>query len=148
MSLYHTIQDDMKSAMKQREALRLSVLRMVLASMKNFEIEKGIAEIKDGDVISIIRRHVKQHRDSIEQFLLGNRQDLVDKERAELSILESYLPRQMSDGETVALIKMVIEELGAKSKADAGKVIKTVVERAKGAIDGKAVQQHVAVLLP
>lgn len=147
MGLSKTIETDVKTAMKEGDALKLSVLRMLLSAVKMFAIEKNVKEVADGDVLQILQRQIKQHRESIEQFEKGKRQDLADKERKELKILEIYMPEQMSEGELLEIVKSAIKDTGAATKADTGKVMKAVMEKAKGRADGKVINQLVAGLL-
>ena len=147
MELYKTIENDVKSAMKGGEAVKLSVLRMVLSAIRMHAIEKNVKEVADADVLQIMQRQIKQHKESIEQFEKGKRSDLADKELAELEILESYMPEKMSEDELLALIKYVIKDTGASAKTDIGKVMKLAMERAKGRADGKTINQLVADLL-
>ncbi len=95
-------------------------------------------------MISVIARQIKQHKDSIEGFTKGNRQDLVDKEKAELAILESYMPKMMSADELKVIVKSAIEKVGAKGRSDMGKVMKAAMEEAKGGADGKMLSQMVS----
>jgi uncharacterized protein YqeY len=97
--------------------------------------------------MQILSRQIKQHKESIEQFKKGNRPDLADKEASELSILESYMPAQMSEDEVVAIVKTAISETGAIAKSETGKVMKAVMEKARGRVDGKTVNQIVMKLL-
>ena len=143
MSLNERLESDVKKAMKEGDPLRVSVLRMVLSAVKTLQIEKNIKSLDDEGVIQILQRHVKQHRESIEQFGKGGRPDLVEKERAELKILEEYLPKPLTDEELTAVIKAVISETGAAGKAATGTVMKAVMERVKGKADGKAVSNLV-----
>lgn len=143
MSLYRKIEGDMRSAMKESNTVKLSVLRMLVSAVKTLEIDKKIKELPETDVIQILQKQIKQHRESIEQFKKGNRSDLADKEMAELSILEAYLPPQLSETEVESLVKAVIAETGAATKADTGKVMKAVMEKAKGGCDGRTVNQVV-----
>lgn len=147
MGLYQKIEDEMKTAMKSHDALRLSVLRMVLSAVKMIEIEKNLKTVEDADVLQIIQRQIKQHKDSIEQFEKGKRQDLADKELKELKILETYMPKQLTEEELLPIIKEAIIQTGASLKSDAGKVMKVVMEKAKGKTDGKTVNQLVLKLL-
>lgn len=147
MSLYETLQSDMKKSMKAGEAVKLSVLRMLISAIKLLEIDKKLAKIEDSDVSTILQKQIKQHKDSIEQFEKGNRPDLADKEKSELAILETYMPKQMSPDELAAMIKAAITEIGATTKADMGKVMKSVLEKAKGRIDGKSVSQALMNIL-
>ena len=147
MSLYERLDSDVKSALKEGNPLRVSVLRMALSTIKTLQIEKNIKFLDDDGVIQILQRHVKQHRESIEQFGKGGRPDLVDKEKAELKILEEYLPEQLSEEELLAVVKTAIAETGAVAKSEAGKVMKVVMEKAKGKADGKAINKIVLQLL-
>ncbi len=148
MTLEEKIEADLKEALKSRDAIRVSTLRMLKAGMQNSAIEKRVEKLEDKDVMSVISKQVKQHHDSIDGFTKGARQDLVDKEKAELAILESYMPKQLSSDELKAFIKSVIEKVGAKSRADMGKVMKAVMEEVKGQADGKLVNQLVSEELP
>ena len=143
MSLYKNIENDMKSAMKEGNAVKLSVLRMLVSAVKTLEIDKKIKELPEPEVIQILQKQVKQHKESVEQFTNGNRADLADKELVELKILETYLPKQLNEAEVESLVKAAIAEIGATTKADTGKVMKAVLEKAKGACDGKTVNQVV-----
>lgn len=147
MRLYETIDQDSKIALKAKDALKLSVLRMVISAVKMLEIQKNIKIAEDSDVVQIIQKQMKQRKDSIEQFLKGNRNDLAEKESAELRILESYMPKQMTEDELRALITETMAELGAKAKSDTGKVMKAAMEKVKGKADGKIVSQIVSGLL-
>ena len=96
MSLYERLDSDVKNALKKGDSLKVSVLRMVLATIRTLQIEKNIKSLDDDSVVQILQRHAKQHRESIDQFGKGGRQDLVDKEKAELKILDEYLPKAMT----------------------------------------------------
>ena len=148
MELGERIRADMKSALKTGDAKRLSVLRMVISEIKQLEIDKNLkAPPAETDIMQILSRKIKQHKESIEQFKKGNRPDLADKEASELSILESYMPAQMSEDEVVAIVKTAISETGAIAKSETGKVMKAVMEKARGRVDGKTVNQIVMKLL-
>ncbi len=147
MGLYETLQNDMRSAMKSGETVKLSVLRMLISAIKLMEIDKKLKKIEDTDVSQILQKQIKQHKDSIEQFEKGNRGDLADKEKSELVILESYMPEQMGEEELTAMVKEAIAETGAVAKSDMGKVMKSVIEKAKGRTDGKSVNQIVMKFL-
>ncbi|MFA5500687.1 MAG: GatB/YqeY domain-containing protein [Candidatus Omnitrophota bacterium] len=147
MDLYQTIDSEIKDSMRNKDSLRLSVMRMLLAAVKNTEILKKVNKLEDPDIISVIQRMIKEHRESIAQFEKGNRMDLVDKEKAELDILQKYVPAQMSESELLPVVKAVIQELGVTSKADTGKAMKAVMEKVKGKADGKLVNQIVMSLL-
>lgn len=141
------IAEDLRSSIKDKDALRTSTLRMITASIQNIAIEKKLKETDDGEVIKIISKQVKQHKDSIESFKKGNRPDLVEKETKELEILSSYLPKQLSEEDVEKVIKKVISETGASSKSDFGKVMKLSMEELKGQADGKIVSSIAQKLL-
>jgi len=144
MTLEERLSEDLKEAMKAKVEVRVSTIRMLKAGIKNLAIEKKAEQLEDKDVTSIIAKQIKQHKDSIEAFTKGNRQDLVDKEKAELAILESYMPKVMSTDELKVIVKSAIEKTGAKGRADMGKVMKAAMEEAKGAADGKMLSQMVS----
>ena len=144
MTLEEKIDADMKEAMRSKAEVKLSTIRMLRAAMKNLAIEKKAEKLEDKDVMGIISKHIKQHKDSIDGFTKGNRQDLVDKEKAELVILEAYMPKMMSADELKAIVKSSIAAVGAKGRADMGKVMKAAMEEAKGAADGKMLSQIVS----
>jgi len=147
MNLYELLQNDMKIAMKSGDALKLSVLRMLISAIRFEEINKKLKNIEEADVFQILQKQIKQHKDSIEQFEKGNRQDLVDKEKSELTILETYMPKQMTADELTVMVKEAIAETGAATKKDTGRVMKLVLEKAKGRTDGKSVNQAVMKIL-
>jgi len=147
MNLNQRLETDMRSALKAGDSLRLSVLRMALSPIKMLAIEKNLKEVSDGEVVSILQRQIKQRRESISQFNKGNRPDLAEKETKELAILEAYMPKQLTDDELMEIVKLAISESGAVSRADMGKVMKLVMEKAKGKADGKIVNQFVMQFL-
>ncbi|MCM8790264.1 MAG: GatB/YqeY domain-containing protein [Candidatus Omnitrophica bacterium] len=147
MALHERIENDMKSAMKEGDTVKLSVLRMLVAAIKQFEIDKNIKSPSDADTAQIISKQIKQHRESIEQFKKGNRSDLAEKEASELKILETYMPAQLGEAELLDIVKNVISETGATTKADMGKVMKAVMEKIRGQADGKIINQIVMRLL-
>ena len=122
MSLKARISEDMKSAMRAKEAERLSAIRLLLAAMKQREVDERI-ELSDADVLAIIEKMLKQRRDSIEQFQKGNRPDLVEKEQFEVGVLQDYMPAAMSAAEIDAAAADAIATSGAKGMADMGKVM-------------------------
>ena len=140
------LNSEFRQAMKDKDTLRRSVLRMVLASVKNAEIAKR-TELSDGDVLGLLSKEVKQHEDSIQAFKEGNRSDLMEKEQAELAILLEYLPKQLSREEIIAEAKQVIEEVGAQGPGDKGKVMPKIIANLKGQADGKEINQIVTELL-
>ena len=138
------INDDLKEAMKQKETIKIETLRMLKAEIQNVAISKKLSSLEDKDVFQIVSRQIKQHRDSIETFSKGARDDLAEKEKQELKILQSYLPKQLSKEEILSMVKQAIAETGAAGRSDMGKVMKVVMEKAKGAAEGKVVSQIVA----
>lgn len=137
------IENDLKEAMKQKNEIKLSVLRMVKAAMMNLKIEKKVEKLDDADVLRVLAKEIKQHKDSIEGFTKGNRDDLVAKEKQELGILEAYMPKQMAPEELLVIVRQAIKDIGAAGQADMGKVIKAVMEQTKGAAEGKTISQLV-----
>ena len=136
------ISADLKEAMKAGEKLRVSTLRLVNAAIESADIEarpSGKDRIADADILGVLAKMIKQRRDSIAQFQAGGRQDLVDKEAAEIKIIEGYLPKQMSEAEAKAAIAAVIKETGAESPKDMGRVMGALKSRYAGQMDfGKA----------
>ena len=141
MDLYERIRSDMIVALKGGDQTSLLVLRMVISDIKQFEIDKNVKSPAEADVLQIIQRMIKQHKESIEQFKNGNRQDLVDKEVVELRVLETYMPEQLGEAELEKIVKDAVSETGAATKADLGKVMRAVMEKARGKCDGKLVNQ-------
>ena len=146
MGLQDEITAAVKDAMRKKEKLRLGVLRMLTAEIKNRRIENQ-RELKDEDILQVITRMVKQRNDSAEQFAQGNREELAEKERAEIEVLKAYLPKALDDAELERLVQEAIAETQAESKKDMGKVMKAVMPKIAGRADGKAVNQMVARLL-
>lgn len=146
MPLLQKIEEDFKVALKQSDKLKISVLRLVKASIKNKQIEKQ-ADLTDEDVISLISTLIKQRKESIEQFSKGNRWDLVEREKQELEILRSYMPEELSIEELDSLIKKAITESGVSDVREIGKVMKILMPQIKGRADGKVVSQRVKELL-
>jgi uncharacterized protein len=134
MSLKDRITDDMKAAMRSGERERLSTIRMILAAIKQREVDERIT-LDDSQVLAVLERMVKQRRESIAQFESGGRADLVAKESAELAIVQSYLPAQLSEAEISALIDEAIGSTGAASLKDMGKVMGAVKAKAQGRTD-------------
>jgi uncharacterized protein YqeY len=147
MEVYKKIEDDVKTAMKAGDQLKVSVLRMVVSAVKSMMIDKNMKTIADAEVCQVLHKQVKQHRESIAQFEKGGRPDLVKKEADELAILEAYLPKQLSETEVADMIRQAMAETGASTKADTGKLMKAVMEKTKGRADGKLVSQLVSGML-
>jgi len=137
------IEDDLKEALKKKEVVKVSTLRMLRAAIKNAAIENRREALEDSDIVGILRKQIKQHKESIEAYTLGNREDLVEKEKRELDILISYMPPEFSEEEIVKVIINKIEETGAKGKKDLGRVMKSVMLELKGRADGKLVNKIV-----
>jgi uncharacterized protein len=133
MSLKAKITDDMKAAMKAREAQRLSAIRLLLAAIKQREVDER-KDLSDAEVVSVIEKMIKQRRESISQFQAANRKDLVDNETFELNLLAGYLPKQMSDAEIAEEVSTAIAQTGAKGVPDMGKVMGVL----KGKLAGRA----------
>lgn len=136
------ISEDMKAAMKAGDKIKLGAVRMLHSSIRKKEIDDR-TELDDAGVIKVISSLVKQRQDSIEQFKAGNRQDLVDKETAELKVLQSYLPAQMSQEELVKIIEQAIAQAGAQTQKEMGAVMKILMPQVSGKADGKLVNQLV-----
>lgn len=139
--LIDQIDQDLKSAMKEKNETALSALRNLKAALKNYEIEKH-TDLTDADVLQVLGKKVKQHKDSIESFKAGNREDLVAVEIAQMQILEKYLPAQMDEAELTDIIKKVIVNLNAGA-SDFGKVMKEVVAKVKGRAGGTVISKLV-----
>jgi uncharacterized protein YqeY len=134
MSLKETIQADMKSALRASEKLRLGAIRMLLAAIQRREVDER-TELDDAGILQVIEKLVKQGQESASQFGEAGRQDLVDKERAELEVLQAYLPEPLSEADLDALIDVVIQSSGAESIRDMGKVMNEIRQRAEGRAD-------------
>ena len=133
MSLKSRITEDMKAAMKAKEAQRLSAIRLLLAAIKQREVDER-KDLSDGEIASVIEKMIKQRRDSISQFQAANRQDLVAGETFELNLLSGYLPQQLTDAEVAAEVAAAMAQTGAKGAADMGKVMGVL----KGKLAGRA----------
>lgn len=146
MNLSERLNEDMKQAMRSQDKFRLSVIRMVRSSIKNIEIDQR-KTLNDQDVLDVLNREIKQRRDSLQDFEKAGRQDLVDQMKQELDILTAYMPKQLSEDEVKAIVQQTIQEVGASSKADMGKVMGALMPKVKGLADGKLVNQIVSQLL-
>jgi hypothetical protein len=145
--LIDRIREDLKTAMKARDATRVDALRFLLSEIKNVGINEK-RELDDGVVTGVLQKLTKQRREGMEQFRSAGREDLVKKEEGELAILQAYLPQQLSEEELEANVRAVIAQVGATSRKDMGKVMKAAVERLSGAADGRRIQGVVQKLLP
>ncbi|CAM4026054.1 GatB/YqeY domain-containing protein [Cohnella lubricantis] len=146
MSLAERLNDDMKQAMKAQDKFRLSTIRMVRASVKNQEIELR-RPLEDNEVLDILSREVKQRKDSLQEFTKAGRDDLAKDLEAEIAIIAQYLPEQLNEEEIKAIVTQTIQETGASSKADMGKLMGALMPKVKGRADGKLVNQIVQQLL-
>jgi uncharacterized protein len=138
MSLKERITDDMKAAMRSGEKERLGVIRMITSAIKQREVDERIM-LDDAQVLSVLEKMIKQRKESLVQFQAGNRQDLVEKEAAEITLLQGYLPSQLSDADMDSLIKEAIAATGAASIKDMGKVMALIKGKAQGRADMAAV---------
>jgi uncharacterized protein YqeY len=146
MTLKATIVDDMKAAMRARETARLSTIRLLLAAIKQREVDERI-ELTDADVLGVIDKMIKQRRDSVTQFEAGKRDDLAAAERAEIAVLEGYLPARLSDAEVDAVIDEAIAATGASGIAAMGKVMAVVKPKVAGRADMGAVSARIKAKL-
>ena len=146
MSLLGRLNDDMKQAMKNKQKEKLTVIRMVKAALQNEGI-KLQHTLTEEEELTVLTREVKQHKDSLLEFKKAGRDDLVDKLQNEIQILNTYLPEQLTEEELANVVKQVISEVGAASKADMGKVMSAVMPKVKGKEDGSQVNKLVAQLL-
>lgn len=142
MNLLDRLNQDMKEAMKNKEKEKLSVIRMVKSSLQNEQIKFG-RDLTEDDQLTVLNRELKQRKDSLQEFEKANREDLVEKLRNEISILEHYMPEQLSEDELLAIVDETISEVGASSKADMGKVMGAIMPKVKGKADGGLVNRLV-----
>ncbi len=142
MSIQSRLLEDMKSAMKSGDKIRLETIRGLRSQIRNTEIEKG-HDLNDEEVIEVLTTAAKRRRESIEQFKAGNRMDRAVEEERELGIIQEYMPEQLSEEEITSLVDKVIQEVGASSAGDMGKVMGNLMPQVKGRADGKMVQKIV-----
>ena len=147
MSMQQQIDQDLKQAMLSRDEAKVSTLRFLKSALKYSAIEKKTESLGDADIQQIIQRQIKQRRESIDQFTKAGRKDLADKEIREAEILESYLPKQLSDSELDELIRREIAAAGATSKKDFGRMMKLLSEKLSGRADGKRVSEALGKIL-
>jgi uncharacterized protein YqeY len=146
MALKDTLAGDLKDAIRGRDERRKTAIRLVMAAIKNAEVAGGSA-LEDAGVLKVISKEVRRHRESIEGFQKGGRQDLVDQEEAELAVLLSYLPPAMSREEIVKAAREVIAQAGARGPADKGKVMPILISQLAGRAEGREVNEVVTELL-
>ncbi|CAM4325796.1 GatB/YqeY domain-containing protein [Paenibacillus phoenicis] len=147
MNLSERLNEDMKQAMKSQDKFKLSTIRMVRATIKNLEIDLK-RTLNDNEVLDILSREIKQRKDALQEFEKAGRDDLAEQVKAEAEILAEYLPEQLSEEEIKVIVQQTIQETGASSKADLGKVMSALMPKVKGRADGKLVNQTVQQLLP
>ena len=143
MSLKEKILEDIKAAMKSKEAERLSAIRFLQAAVKNREIELRPNAITDQEILGVIKKMAKQRRDSITEFEKANRNDLADKEKSELAIMEEYLPQQMEAADVTRIVDEVLQAMGATSMKQMGAVIREVMAKTDGRADNKLISDLV-----
>ena len=146
MSLKEQLANDLKDAIRQRDDSRKIAIRMSISAIKNAEIERGAA-LSEADVLTIVSREAKQRRESIAEFEKADRRDLVEKERAELEVLQSYLPAQVSRDEIAEAAREVIADVGAGGPRDKGKVMPVLIGRLAGRAEGREINEVVTELL-
>ena len=146
MTLKEQLQEDLKTAMKNKDALRLSVIRLAKAAVMNLEIARG-HQLSDQEVIEVLAKEAKQRTDSIVEFEKAGRKDLVENLQKEIQIVQSYLPAQLSETELQNIIREIIAQVGATSKKDINKVMPALMPKVKGRADGKLVNQIVNSIL-
>jgi uncharacterized protein YqeY len=142
MSLSDRLNEDMKQAMKSQDKFKLSVIRMVRAAIKNIEIDQR-KTLDDNEVLDVLASEIKQRRDSLHEFEKAGRDDLAEGLRSELTILVNYMPQQLTEDEVKDIVIQTIQEVGASSKADMGKVMGALMPKVKGRADGKLINQLV-----
>jgi len=147
VGLRQKLSDDLKQAMRGRDKVRRSVIRLVMAAVRNAEIARQTTLDDDTDILGIIAKEVRQRRESIEAFKQGNRDDLVAQEEAELTILNEYLPQQMTREEILSAARRVVEEVEAQGPGDKGKVMPKLIAQLKGKADGREINAVVTELL-
>ena len=150
MSLQAQVDNDIKDAMRAKDAVKLGVLRMLKSALMNAAIEKSGAgtELDDAEASAVIRKEVKKRQDSIERFEKAGRTGLADKEKAEIEVLSTYLPKALSGDEVAALVRDAIAEAGATSRKEMGAVMKVANAKSAGRVDGKTLSAEVQKQLP
>lgn len=146
MALTDRLREDLNQALRKGDKTRLSVIRLLISNINNAQIAKGAA-MEDSDVLAVMDRQAKQHRESIDAFRKGDRADLLAKEEAELAVLLEYLPPQMSRDDIVTAARQAIEEVGARGPGDKGKVMSRLMPRLKGKAPGAEINAVVREIL-
>lgn len=146
MNLSERLNEDMKQAMRDKAKFKLSTIRMVRSTIKNLEIDLK-RDLDDSEVLDILSREIKQRKDALQEFEKAGRDDLTSNLKAEIEIISEYLPTQLSEEEIKVIVKQTIQETGASSKADMGKLMSALMPKVKGRADGKVVNQTVQQFL-
>ena len=146
MSVSEKIQADLKTAMREQDAIARDALRMALAALKNRRIELG-KDLSEQEILAVLSKQVKTRQESYEQYEKAGRQDLADKEGTEIEVLRRYLPAELSEGEIREIVEEKIAELGISSKKELGQLMKAVLSEHKGRVNGKLVQRFASELL-
>jgi uncharacterized protein YqeY len=144
--LKQKLSDDLKQAMRDRDKVRRSAIRLAIAAIKNAEIARQTT-LEDADILGVIAKEIRQRKESIEAFKQGGRQELVAQEEAEMAILEQYLPQQMTREEIITEARQVIDAVGAQGIKDKGKVLPQLITKLKGRADGREINEVVTELL-
>jgi len=147
MGLKDQIPEDLKNALRNKNTLELSVLRMLQSALKNREIDNKKETLSDEDVIGVVGAEIKKRREAVKEFEKVNRADAADQEKAEIEILMKYMPQQMNEDEIRAVVTSAIEETNAESMKDIGNVMKVLMPRVKGKADGSVVNKIVREML-
>lgn len=142
MSLKQKLQEDLKSSMKNKDAIKKSVITLIRASIKQYEVDNRV-ELVDDEIVDLIAKQLKQTRDSREEFLKAGREDLVSKAEAEIEVLKEYLPQQLSEEELNKIVISTISEVGATSMKDMKKIMTSIMPKVKGRADGKLINELV-----
>lgn len=143
MALKKQLLTDLKAAMKAKDKVRKSTITLIRAAILQEEKDKQIDNLEDSDIEAIISKQYKQRKDSLKEFEKAGRDDLIEQTKAEMAIIEDYLPKQLSQEEIGAIVEDTIQEIGAESMKDMGKVMKAIMPKVKGKADGKVVNQMV-----
>lgn len=143
MALKKQLLTDLKAAMKAKDKVRKSTITLIRAAILQEEKDKQIDDLEDSDIEAIISKQYKQRKDSLKEFEKAGRDDLIEQTKAEMAIIEDYLPKQLSQEEIGAIVEDTIQEIGAESMKDMGKVMKAIMPKVKGKADGKVVNQIV-----
>ena len=142
MSLKQKLQEDLKSSMKNKDAIKKSVITLIRSSIKQYEVDNRV-ELQDDEIVDLIAKQLKQTRDSREEFAKAGRDDLVSKAEAEIEVLKEYLPQQLSEEELNEIVISTISELGATSMKDMKKIMTSIMPKVKGRADGKLINELV-----